>query len=127
MLEMLDEWGERAFIERGLRVNVLQYWERDSRELVAQFDYAHIAGDTRFPFRLQRPQSLLTRTMLPALLATGCAEVHFGHRLTAFALANKLTRVMCDASALLLAQYAEERRAAALAWCRCAPTRTRAT
>ncbi|PJF48277.1 MAG: FAD-dependent oxidoreductase [Chloroflexi bacterium] len=99
-LEMLDEWGvARAFIERGLRVVVLQYWERASRERVAQFDYAHIAGDTPFPFRLQCPQSLLTRTLLPALLATGCAAVHFSHRVTAFADCGDHVRVIVESPA----------------------------
>lgn len=84
-LEMLDAWGvAHALIERGLRVDVLQYWERASRERVAQFDYACIAGDTPFPFRLQCPQSLLTRLLLPALQATGCAQVHFNHRVIGF-------------------------------------------
>ena len=77
-LEMLAEWGTAdAVIARGLRVSALQCWERAARELIAQFDYALIAGDTAFPFRLQCPQSTLTRVLLPAIQATGCAQVHF--------------------------------------------------
>ncbi|BCX03115.1 MAG: pentachlorophenol monooxygenase [Candidatus Roseilinea sp.] len=84
-LEMLDEWGAaQAIIAQGLRVDALQYWERATRERIAHFDYAHIAGDTPFPFRLQCPQSILTRTLLPMLQATGCARVHFNHRVTGF-------------------------------------------
>jgi 3-(3-hydroxy-phenyl)propionate hydroxylase len=84
-LEMLAEWGVAdAVIARGLRVNALQYWERATRELIAHFDYALIAGDTAFPFRLQCPQSTLTRVLLPAIQATGCAQVHFNHRVVRF-------------------------------------------
>lgn len=84
-LEMLAEWGAaEAVIARGLRVNRLQYWERVTRKLVAEFDYALIADATPYPFRLQCPQSVLTLVLLPALEATGRAQVHFSHRLVGF-------------------------------------------
>ena len=84
-LEMLREWGVAdAIIARGFQVDRLQYWERETRTRVAEFDYARIAGDTPFPFRLQCPQSAVTPILLDALRATGLADVRFDHSLTGF-------------------------------------------
>jgi len=84
-LEMLRDWGVAdAVIARGFRVNRLQYWERETRTRVAEFDYARIARDTPFPFRLQCPQSAVTPILLEALRATGLADVRFEHALTGF-------------------------------------------
>lgn len=84
-LEMLREWGVAdAIIARGFQVDRLQYWERETRTRVAEFDYARIAGDTPFPFRLQCPQSAVTPILLDALRATGLADIRFDHSLTGF-------------------------------------------
>lgn len=80
-LEMFAAWGVvDDVLPRGRRVDRLQFWERARRALVASFDYQLIAGDTPFPFRFQCPQDQVTRVLLPALLATGRAQVDFGAR-----------------------------------------------
>ncbi len=84
-LEMFDEWGVAdAVIERGRRVDRLQYWERRSRTLVAEFPYRLIRDDTPYPFRLQCPQYQVTPVLLDALRAQKTARVHFNHRLLDF-------------------------------------------
>jgi 3-(3-hydroxy-phenyl)propionate hydroxylase len=84
-LEMLREWGVAdAIVAKGFRVDRLQYWERETRTRVAEFEYARITGDTPFPFRLQCPQSAVTPILLEALRATGLADVRFEHALTGF-------------------------------------------
>lgn len=46
-LEMFAEWGVAdQVIAHGRRIDRLQFWERASRELVADFDYQLIAKDT---------------------------------------------------------------------------------
>lgn len=83
-LEYFDEWGVAEDVVRhGRKVHLLQFWERESRERVADFDYGLIAGDTRFPFRLQCPQNKVTRLILPKIEATGLAKVHFSHEAVA--------------------------------------------
>ena len=53
-LEMFAEWGViDSVLASGHSVDRLQYWERGTRELIAEFDYKLIAGDTPYPFRLQ--------------------------------------------------------------------------
>ncbi len=80
-LEMFAEWGVvDEFLAQGHRVDRLQYWERAPRRLIAEFDYALIANDTPYPFRLQCPQHLATRILKPAVEAAG-GKVHMAHRL----------------------------------------------
>ena len=80
-LEMFRSWGVAdALMPLGRRVDELQFWERQSRQLVARFDYRLLAGDTPYPFRFQCPQDRVTRVLLEALLATGRARVDFGCR-----------------------------------------------
>jgi len=79
-LEMFAEWGViDEVLAQGYQVRSLEYWERATRQRVAKFDYALIAQDTPYPFRLQLPQSRVTRLLLPPL--ADC--VHFNHTLIA--------------------------------------------
>jgi 3-(3-hydroxy-phenyl)propionate hydroxylase len=79
-LEMLAEWDALPeLLAHGYTVDRLQFWERNNRELVAEFDYRLIANDTPYPFRLQCPQSTLTQVLKPMLEAHPCASVHMGH------------------------------------------------
>jgi 3-(3-hydroxy-phenyl)propionate hydroxylase len=83
-LEMFAEWGViDEVLALGHRVRILEYWERSTRERVARFDYALIANDTPYPFRLQLPQSQVTRLLLPHIQAAPLGAVHFRHTLTA--------------------------------------------
>ncbi len=84
-LEMFAEWGVvNHIIANGTPVRQLKYWERRSRELVAAFDYKAIAQDTPFPFRLQCPQHILTRTLKPLLEQSRHASITMGHELIDF-------------------------------------------
>jgi 3-(3-hydroxy-phenyl)propionate hydroxylase len=84
-LELFQEWGVvDNILAHGYRVDRLQYWERTPRRLVADFNYAAIAQDTPYPFRLQCPQHIATRVLKPALEALPTARIHMGHRLRDF-------------------------------------------
>lgn len=79
-LEYFAEWGlADDVIANGTKVHVLQFWERATREHVADFDYALIARDTPYPFRLQCPQNKVTRLIKPRIQATGLCNVHLSH------------------------------------------------
>ncbi|NWF70652.1 MAG: FAD-dependent monooxygenase [Chloroflexi bacterium] len=79
-LELFAAWGVLdALLARGYRVHSLQYWERSTRQKVAEFDYGLIAGDTPYPFRLQCPQSILTRILKPTV--ERAAPVYMDHTL----------------------------------------------
>ncbi len=84
-LELFDRWGVlEEMLAHGHQVRSLQYWDRPNRALIAQFDYAQIAGDTPFPFRLQCPQHIATRVLKPAVETLPNASVHMAHRLIDF-------------------------------------------
>ncbi|MCW1969292.1 MAG: FAD-dependent monooxygenase [Anaerolineae bacterium] len=84
-LEMLAEWEVLEPLKKvGFLVHRLQYWERATRQKVAQFDYSLIANDTPYPYRLQCPQSTLTRTLKPIIEASPLAKVHMAHKLVDF-------------------------------------------
>lgn len=105
-LEMFAEWGViDDVLARGARVDRLQYWERRTRELVAEFPYALIAGDTPYPFRLQCPQHELTPILHRALLATGRGRVHFGRRVTGFTDHGDRVELHTDSAAPVTGSY----------------------
>jgi len=84
-LEMFKEWGVvDNVISHGYTVDRLQYWERDSRKIIADFNYQVIAKDTLYPYRLQCPQHIATRVLKPAVEATVTGKVHMGHKLIDF-------------------------------------------
>jgi 3-(3-hydroxy-phenyl)propionate hydroxylase len=58
-LEMLDELGVADdLVARGLIARTFQFRDRDEG-VIAELDMGVLAGDTRFPFRLQVNQSVL--------------------------------------------------------------------
>lgn len=83
-LELFAQWGVvEEVIRHGYKVDRLQYWERDPRRVVADFDYSAIANDTPYPYRLQCPQHIATRVLKPAVEAAGI-PMHMAHRLIDF-------------------------------------------
>jgi 3-(3-hydroxy-phenyl)propionate hydroxylase len=79
-MEMFAAWGViDEILERGKRSDRLQYWERESRQLIAELPYSLIAEDTAYPFRLQCPQNIITRVLKAALDDLPHARVHMEH------------------------------------------------
>lgn len=85
-LEMLAAWGVvDAVLKCGSPVNRMQFWERQTRALIAEFHYDAIAGDTAYPYRLQCPQSVLTRVIKAHLEAYyPNVQIHMGWRFESF-------------------------------------------
>ncbi|GAB2863457.1 NAD(P)/FAD-dependent oxidoreductase [Actinocorallia aurea] len=66
-LELLDDLGvSDALHEVGLVSDTYQYRDREDG-VIAHFDLARIAGDTRFPYRLQSEQQNLVRIIADRL------------------------------------------------------------
>lgn len=84
-LEMFAEWGVIDHVlASGQRVDTLTYWERQTKERIAEFNYSAIAQDTAYPFRLQCPQSVLTRTLRPLVEQSPLATLYMSHELVSF-------------------------------------------
>lgn len=84
-LELFEIWGVvDDVIKHGYKVDQLQYWERASRKIIADFDYQVIAKDTKYPYRLQCPQHIATRVLKPAVESSEFGKVFMGHKLIDF-------------------------------------------
>jgi 3-(3-hydroxy-phenyl)propionate hydroxylase len=63
-LDLLDDLGVYERIEPlGLIAPIVHYWDRSKRELVAAFDHAVLAGETRHPWVLQCEQNKVSRVL----------------------------------------------------------------
>lgn len=79
-LEMLDDLGvAEELVGIGVRSARFQYRDRETG-VVGEFDLGLLSDETRFPFRLQCEQSVLTPIELRHLEQSDCAEVLFDHR-----------------------------------------------
>jgi 2-polyprenyl-6-methoxyphenol hydroxylase-like FAD-dependent oxidoreductase len=82
-LELLADDGLAADMARvGLVAPIFQFWDRPSGDLVAEFDHALLAGDTRFPYVAQCEQFKTAKLILDRLRALPNVAVHFGHTVT---------------------------------------------
>src|SRR4051794_33882172 len=79
----LDLLGEDGLAEDmacvGLVAPIFQFWDRPSAQLVAQFDHAVLANDTRHPYVVQCEQFKTAKLLLQRLKNFPNVEVMFGH------------------------------------------------
>jgi 3-(3-hydroxy-phenyl)propionate hydroxylase len=79
-LEMLDDLGlAQRLIERGIVADSFQFRDAKLGKIV-DLQFEILANDTRFPFRLQCEQSVMTSMAIEALDADPHAEYHPGSR-----------------------------------------------
>jgi 3-(3-hydroxy-phenyl)propionate hydroxylase len=80
-LEMLAELGlVEEVIRRGLIEPKFRIWDRASREIIAEFDFAVLKGDTRFPYVVQCEQHKLANMAIERLRRLAHARVDFSAR-----------------------------------------------
>ena len=83
-LELLAEDGLAEDMARvGLVAPIFQFWDRPSGELIAAFDHAVLASDTRYPFVVQCEQFKTARLLLERLAGFANADMMFGHAVVA--------------------------------------------
>jgi 3-(3-hydroxy-phenyl)propionate hydroxylase len=82
-LEMLDELNvTQAILPRGLVSETYQYRDRQTGELIAQFNLADLRDEFKFPFVLQYEQYKLTRDIAATYANESDFDVRFSHRVT---------------------------------------------
>lgn len=82
-LEVLENLGVvEEVIAQGLVAPKFQFWDRPTGQLVAEFDHALIARDTKFPYVVQCEQFKLARIVYNRLRAFSHARVLFNHSVT---------------------------------------------
>jgi 3-(3-hydroxy-phenyl)propionate hydroxylase len=78
-LEILAELGLiDEYIRVGLVARTFQFWDRPTRELVAEFDFARLKDETAFPYVVQTEQHKLANLAIERLQGT----VRMGTRVT---------------------------------------------
>jgi 3-(3-hydroxy-phenyl)propionate hydroxylase len=79
-LEVLDEAGLVEDMARvGLVAPLVQFWDRPTGSLVAEFDHAILKEDTRYPFVVQCEQFKTAMLILERLNSLPNVDVLFGH------------------------------------------------
>ena len=79
-LDLLSEDGLAEDMARvGLVAPIFQFWDRPSAQLVAEFDHAVLANDTRYPYVVQCEQFKTAKLLLQRLKSFPNVEVMFGH------------------------------------------------
>jgi 2-polyprenyl-6-methoxyphenol hydroxylase-like FAD-dependent oxidoreductase len=80
-LEMLAELGlVEEVIRRGLIEPKFRVWDRASRDIIAEFDFAVLKDDTRFPYVVQCEQHKLANMAIERLRRLAHARVDFSAR-----------------------------------------------
>jgi len=105
-LEILAELG---LIDEYLRVGLIsrtfQFWDRPSLKLIAEFDFARLAGETAYPFVVQTEQHKLANMAIARLKAMENAEVRMAARVTSVAQDGESATVHLAPEESLLADY----------------------
>ncbi|WP_454854631.1 FAD-dependent oxidoreductase [Rhizobium binxianense] len=63
----------------GLVAPIFQFWDRPSGRLVAEFDHALLAGETKFPYVIQCEQFKTSKLLLERVMQLSNVEVLFEH------------------------------------------------
>ncbi|MEE6272657.1 FAD-dependent oxidoreductase [Georgenia wangjunii] len=104
-LEMLDELGLADDL-RAVGLDVPAFQHRDRQEgLVAEFDLSTLAGETRFPFRVQCEQSKLTRIILEKVRDLANVDVLFDARVESVSQDDDAVRVHLADGRVLAGDY----------------------
>jgi 3-(3-hydroxy-phenyl)propionate hydroxylase len=82
-LEMLEGLGLLdEVVRRGLVEPKFRFWDRASRDMIAEFDFGMLRNDTRFPYVVQCEQHKLANMSIERLRAFPHATVDFSARVT---------------------------------------------
>jgi 3-(3-hydroxy-phenyl)propionate hydroxylase len=80
-LEILAELGLiDEYLRVGLVSRTFQFWDRARPELIAEFDFERLRGETAYPFVVQTEQHKLASMAIARLRAMPNAEVRMGAR-----------------------------------------------
>src|SRR5688572_18066710 len=100
-LEILAELGLiDEYIRVGLVARTFQFWDRPTLELVAEFDFERLKGETAYPFVVQTEQHKLANMAIAQLRELPNAEVRMGARVTG--LSQSGTRVSVNTETEML-------------------------
>jgi len=97
-LGLIDE-----YIRVGLVSRTFQFWDRPTLELVAEFDFDRLKGETAYPFVVQTEQHKLASMAIARL--QGNAQVSFGEKVIGLSQDASGVTVTTSSSRAFLADY----------------------
>src|SRR5215475_13415090 len=84
-LELFDAIGLYQKLEpRGIVAPLFHYWDRHENRLIAEFDHAHLKGDTRFPYVLQCERIKIVEEALTLARAHPLIDLRLSTTFTSF-------------------------------------------
>ena len=90
-LELFERIGLYDRLEpRGIIAPLFHYWDRREQQLIAEFDHAHLKGDTRFPYVLQCERIKIVEEALKLAKAHSNIEVRLSTTFTGFTQAGEM-------------------------------------
>ena len=105
-LEMIAELGLIDEYHRvGVVARTFQFWDRDSRALIAEFDFARLAGETAYPYVVQTEQHKLANMAIARLRALPNAEVRMGTNVVEVSQSDSQAVVKVESGAEFSADY----------------------
>ena len=105
-LEMLAELGLiDEYLRVGLVSRTFQFWDRPTRRIIAEFDFARLAGETAYPFVVQTEQHKLANMAIARLRTMANAEVRMGVRVTGVTQEAGSVQVSCEHGEPISADY----------------------
>src|SRR5262245_17983254 len=105
-LEILAELGLiDEYLRVGLVSRTFQFWDRARPELIAEFDFERLRGETAYPFVVQTEQHKLANMALARLRAMPHAEVRMGARVAGVKEKSDHAQVSLDTDENLEADY----------------------
>ena len=100
-LEMLAELGLiDEYLRVGLVSRTFQFWDRPTRSLIAEFDFARLKGETAYPFVVQTEQHKLANMAIERLRGMANAEVRLGERVTGISQTDDAVNVVTSSRSL---------------------------
>jgi 3-(3-hydroxy-phenyl)propionate hydroxylase len=105
-LEILAELGLiDEYLRVGLVARTFQFWDRPTLELIAEFDFDRLKGETAYPFVVQTEQHKLANMAIERLRGMPNAEVRMGARVIGLKEESEQVRLECDNGEILSASY----------------------
>jgi 3-(3-hydroxy-phenyl)propionate hydroxylase len=105
-LEMLAELGLiDEYLRVGLVSRTFQFWDRPTRRMIAEFDFARLADETAFPFVVQTEQHKLANMAIARLRGMANAEVRMGVRVTGLTQDSDSVKLSCENGEPVSADY----------------------
>jgi 3-(3-hydroxy-phenyl)propionate hydroxylase len=105
-LEMLEELGLiDEYIAKGLVSRNFQFWDRPTRTLIAEFDFAHLKDETRYPYVVQTEQHKLALMGIERLRRMPNAQVRFGAKVTQLEQTADSVSLTCENGEHIPADY----------------------